>query len=136
MIAHNLPQHSNSFVGRKAELAEVAKRLFDPHCRLLTIVGPGGMGKTRLAIQVCSDTIETKTPHPLTFQDGVYFVSLQALISSEFNLSALADSLNLQFSPDSDPEEHLLRYLRPKSMLLVLDNFEHLLDGADSSAAC
>ncbi len=57
MIVHNLPPQSNSFLGRKVERAEVVERLIDPHCRLLTIVGPGGIGKTRLAIQLSSDVI-------------------------------------------------------------------------------
>lgn len=129
MIAHNLPHHSTTFVGRKTERAEIVERLCDPQCRLLTLVGPGGIGKTRLATQICSDVIESKSPNRHLFQDGVYFVSLQALISSDFNLSVIGDSLNLQFTPDSDPEAQLLRYLRPKYLLLVLDNFEHLLDG-------
>jgi len=74
----------------------------------LTIVGPGGIGKTRLAIQLSSDVIEPKTPQRLLFQDGVYFVSLQPLISSDFNLSVIADSLKPQSSPDSAPEDSLL----------------------------
>jgi predicted ATPase/DNA-binding CsgD family transcriptional regulator len=120
----NFPPFSTPFVGRKRELADIRCLLSDPACRLLTLLGPGGIGKTRLAIEAAQD-IQNRFP------DGVFFVPLQPLASAEFLVSAVADALRLQFYPAGDPHEQLLDYLRDKSLLLVLDNFEHLLTGSD-----
>ena len=119
-----LPVQATTFVGRVTELAEIDALLGDPACRLLTLVGPGGIGKTRLAIEVAADCAER-------FDDGVYFVPLQPLDSPEFIVSAIADVLSFRFSSEGDPGGLLLQYLREKALLLVLDNFEHLLDGAE-----
>lgn len=129
MIVNNLPPQATPFVGRKQELAEITERLRDPTCRLLTLVGPGGMGKTRVALETCKTLIQRQTSDSLICRDGVYFISLQGLISSDFNLSILANSIGLKVSAQDDLEAQLLRHLRPKSVLLILDNFEHLLDG-------
>ncbi len=129
MITHNLPVETTPFVGRKQDLSDIVNRLWDQNCRLLTIVGPGGIGKTRLALHICRVIAESANTQYKPFIDGVYFVPLQSLISTEFKLSTLCDSLGIEFSPNADPEEDLLRFLRPKSSLLVLDNFEHLLNG-------
>ncbi len=124
MHVHSLPHAGAPFVNRVSEIAEITHRLNGSDCRLLTLVGPGGIGKTRLAIRVASDCADQ-------FDDGVYFVSLQPLDSSEFILSAIAGALHFLFSSGVDPRHELFQYLREKTLLLVLDNFEHLLDGAD-----
>ncbi|MEP7293997.1 MAG: AAA family ATPase, partial [Chloroflexota bacterium] len=95
--------------------------LSDPACRLLTLVGPGGIGKTRLALEAARQ---------LPLPENTHFVALQPLASAEFIVSAIADSVGFQFYSGSDPKQQLLDYLREKSRLLLLDNFEHLLDGA------
>jgi len=118
-----LPFQPTTFVNRTTELAELDSLLGDPACRLLTLVGPGGIGKTRLAVRVAKTSAGQ-------FDDGVYFVPLQPLDSPEFIVSAIADSLRFAFSPGVDPQQQLLQYLREKALLLVLDNFDHLLDGA------
>jgi predicted ATPase len=118
---HKLPALPTSLVGRHDELTEIARLLAQPACRLLTLVGPGGIGKTRLALEV------TRLHHD-DFPDGACFVPLQPLNSREFIVSAMAASLQLPFSPNGDWLEQLLEYLREKSLLLVADNFEHLLD--------
>jgi predicted ATPase/DNA-binding CsgD family transcriptional regulator/transcriptional regulator with XRE-family HTH domain len=117
-----LPFRPTTFVGREAELTEVDALLNDPVCRLLTLIGPGGIGKTRLAMQVAVDCAEQ-------FDDGVYFAPLEPLDSPEFIVSTLADVLSFRFSPGVDSGQQLLQYLREKALLLVLDSFEHLLDG-------
>jgi predicted ATPase len=124
MATHNLPTQSTPFIGRVKELAEIAGLLNDPACRLLTLVGPGGIGKTRLAI-------EAARLQQNTFAHGVNLVSLQPVGSSDFIVSAIAEALRFQFYPGGEPKHQLLDYLREKSLLLVLDNFEHLLDSAE-----
>ncbi|MGB9724492.1 MAG: ATP-binding protein, partial [Chloroflexia bacterium] len=120
---HNLPVQPTPFVGREKELAQVLSLLDYPHCRLLTLVGPGGVGKTRLALQAAAEKVEN-------FSHGVYFVPLAALASPEFLVSAIADALRFSFYGPEEPQTQLASYLREKRMLLVLDNFEHLLAGA------
>ena len=120
---HNLPASLTSFVGRKAELAEIQDRLQDCDCRLLTLVGPGGIGKTRLALEAARAQLGD-------FDHGVLFVSLAALQSVEAIAPTVAEALGFSFSKGGNPDRQLLDYLRQKEMLLVLDNFEHLLDGA------
>ncbi len=120
----NLPVPATPLVGREAELAALAELLRDPECRLVTLVGPGGIGKTRLAIEVATAQLEA-------FGDGVCFVSLASLNSPEFMVPAIVAALGFEFFGSTDPGIQLLNYLREKKMLLVLDNIEHLLDGVE-----
>src|SRR5262245_10332446 len=124
MVVHNLPHAATPFVNRDRETAEIAHRLKNADCRLLTLVGPGGIGKTRLAIRVAADCDDQ-------FDDGVYFVPLQPLDSPEFIVSAIIDIVSPQSRSGRDLKHQLLQYLREKAVLLVLDNFEHLQDGAE-----
>jgi predicted ATPase/DNA-binding SARP family transcriptional activator len=119
----HLPTPPTPFIGRERELALVAERLADPACRLLTIVGPGGMGKTRLAIQSAAASQEH-------FPDGVFFVELTAVGSTEQMPAVILSALGAPRG-GLDLRRHLLETLRLRRMLLVLDNFEHLLEGAD-----
>jgi predicted ATPase/DNA-binding CsgD family transcriptional regulator/tetratricopeptide (TPR) repeat protein len=121
--SHNLPFQATPLIGRERELAELAALLDDPHTRLVTIIGPGGMGKTRLALEVA----QAQLRH---FTNGVFFVSLAPLSSPEFIVSHIADAVGFVFHQGTDPKQQLIDYLREKQMLLMLDNFEHLLDGA------
>jgi predicted ATPase/DNA-binding CsgD family transcriptional regulator len=124
LVTSSLPRQLTSFIGREAEMEALVLLLNDPEYRLLTIVGPGGIGKTRLALEVVSR-------EAARFTDGVYFVPLQPLGEAEHILTAIIDVLPLKISDDDDPLQQLLDYLRDKCQLLVLDNFEHLLDGVD-----
>jgi predicted ATPase/DNA-binding SARP family transcriptional activator len=119
----NLPAQPTPFVGRAAELAIIAERLDNPACRLLTIVGPGGAGKTRLALRAAA----AKTAE---FLHGVHFIPLAALETADLLPAAIADVLEFTFARGAAPAAQLVEYLRRKEMLLVLDNFERLLDGA------
>jgi DNA-binding SARP family transcriptional activator/predicted ATPase/Tfp pilus assembly protein PilF len=118
----NLPVQPTAFVGREGELAEVCQLLSRPDCRLLTILGPGGIGKTRLALQAANAKLEA-------FLEGVCFVPLTAASSAEFIISAIADALQFPLTDRQDPHAQLFDYLRGKEMLLVLDSMEHLLAG-------
>lgn len=119
-------QTPTPFIGRSQEIDEISTLLDDPSCRLLTLVGPGGVGKTRLAMEVASHKNDT-------FPDGVYFVSLAPLTRPDDILTAIAEATPFHFYQNSsDPREQFFDYLRErhaKRLLLVLDNFEHLLDG-------
>ena len=121
--SHNLPVQSTPFLGREEEMGEIGKLLNDPSCRLLTLIGPGGIGKTRLAIQSAAENIEK-------FSHGVYFITLEPLTSVDFLISTIASALKFSFYSQKDQKSQLLDYLREKEILLILDNFEHLLEGA------
>ncbi len=122
MVSHNLPPQSTPFIGRTEELAEIDRRLTDPTCRLLTLVGPGGIGKTRLALQAAANQL-------VNYEDGVFFVSLASVSSPNMLASAISSALNSSFYGPDDPNVQIVNYLREKQMLLVLDNFEQLLEG-------
>jgi predicted ATPase/DNA-binding SARP family transcriptional activator len=133
--ANNLPVQLTPFVGRAAELAEVVGRLQDRECRLLTLVGPGGIGKTRMALRVAQQLLTSgQVENP--FGDGIFFVSLAPVASPSEVISAIAAAIGFQFQAEQivdvpqhqQAERQLVDFLRAKSMLLVLDNFEHLLD--------
>ncbi|MBE7555542.1 MAG: tetratricopeptide repeat protein [Anaerolineales bacterium] len=122
---HNLPSQLSPLIGREAELGQIRRLLLDePDCRLLTLVGPGGTGKTRLALAAGAALLEA-------FPHGVYFVSLAPVSEPEFIVSAIAEALNFNFAGAAEPKEQLLTYLHEKNLLLVVDNFEHLLGGAE-----
>lgn len=124
----NLAPTPLSFIGRSQEIHELSALLDDPSCRLLTLVGPGGVGKTRLAVEVASRKHES-------FPDGIFFVPLAPLNRSEDILTAIVEVTPFRFQEDSrDPRDQFLDHLREKHarrVLLLLDNFEHLLDGVD-----
>lgn len=117
---HTLPTQSTHFVGRRRELRELARQLQQPECRLLTLMGIGGMGKTRLALELAQQVQGS-------FADGVLFVPLAALESAEGVISSLVQSLGLKLAPNRDPQAQLLDYLSNKHLLLLLDNFEQVM---------
>jgi len=124
---HNLPQQLTAFVGRELELEELVERLHTPTCRLITIIGLGGIGKSRLALAAAEQVIDH-------FPQGVWFVPLASISpnrSSDGSPDTLAamigQSLGFEFSAASEPTHQIIRYLRHQTLLLVLDNFENLL---------
>lgn len=126
---HNLSPQPTPFVGRQAELAAIAAHLANPDCRLLTITGPGGMGKTRLAVQAAENQIGR-------YLNGIILVPLTAVTTASTGdttglvIEAIAEKLGLSFQGTDSIEAELVDYLRQKEMLLVLDNFEHLVAAA------
>ena len=118
-----LPQTATPFIGREKELAAITSQLNQPDCRLLTLLGPGGIGKTRLAM-------ETAFSMESSFADGAVFVSLAAISAEEDIPSAIARALNISLVSSVAPEDQLRRFLSQRKLLLVLDNIEHLVAGA------
>jgi predicted ATPase/DNA-binding CsgD family transcriptional regulator len=116
-----LPAEPTPFVGRKGELAEINRRLAET--RLLTLIGPGGIGKTRLALKAAEGVAGD-------FVDGCYFVSLVPIHSVDLIIQTIAEGVRFPLATHEDPQHQLIRYLRGKQILLVIDSFEHLLDGA------
>jgi predicted ATPase/class 3 adenylate cyclase len=119
-IPNNLPVQLTDFVGRHSELEE-AKRLLE-QSRLLTILAPGGAGKTRLAVQLAADATGD-------YPNGVFFIGLADITLPDSIVQAIADGIGLALSTDEDERVQLLTYLGNKAQLLVFDNCEHLLDG-------
>lgn len=125
-LRHNLPALSTSFVGRDPELVELAGLLAEPDCRLLSVLGPGGIGKTRFALRAAHEQVEQGS-----FRDGVFFVPLEALREAAAIPAGVAQALGLALSEHDDSRSALLEYLSDRQLLLVLDNVEHLLEGVD-----
>jgi predicted ATPase/DNA-binding CsgD family transcriptional regulator len=120
----NLPQQLTPFIGREVELARLTDLIADVRVRLVTITGAGGTGKTRLAIEAARQSTGN-------FSDGVFFVSLARISDLHNIVSAVMDDLGVRFQSGDRLDQQLVAHLRDKRILLVLDNFEHLLAGAD-----
>lgn len=122
----NLPVLPTPLIGRTHELNELSRLLRDPQCRLLTLVGPGGIGKTRLAVEVATQLQDG-------FADGAYFAPLASVDSARFLIPVIADSIGFAFQSmtPADPKMQLFNYLQGKQVLLLGDNIEHLLKEPD-----
>jgi predicted ATPase/transcriptional regulator with XRE-family HTH domain len=118
----NLPVLPIPLIGRQRELDDLSQLLSNPQCRLLTLVGPGGIGKTHLAI-------ETAARMQAVFADGVFFVPLDPVNTTRFIVPMIADAMGFAFENENpvEPKTQLFDYLREKQALLLMDNIEHLL---------
>lgn len=127
-VPNNLPIQLSSFVGREAEVGALLELLRRPGIRLLTLTGPGGTGKTRLALQAAAEALGK-------FPDGVFVVVLDSLPAGAAVASAIARTLGAREAPGQTPVEAVAELVRRRRMLLVLDNFEHVVDAAPDVAA-
>lgn len=125
---HNLPRSMTPFLGRSEEIKAIRDWLRSPNNALVSIVGEGGIGKSRLALAVCAEMLHL-------FTDGVWFVPLVEIEAGETAESrigaAIGRAIHLDFDASTTVKEQLLTYLQQRNMLLVLDNFEHLIGKAD-----
>jgi predicted ATPase len=120
---NNLPTQPTPLVGREREVAEVREMVHRTETRLLTLTGPGGTGKTRLALQAAADLLDD-------FPDGAFFVPLATLTDPELFTPTVARTLGVRETGEGTLEEVLKSYLRERRLLLVLDNFEQVLEAA------
>lgn len=121
--AHNLPVQVTSFVGREEEIQEAIRML--QSARILTLLGPGGTGKSRLALQIAAECAEH-------FPDGTFFVPLAPVTDPNLVPSTILGALGVPASTRSrSPREHLLDFFTDRSSLLLLDNFEQIIDGGE-----
>jgi predicted ATPase/DNA-binding SARP family transcriptional activator len=123
----NLPTQPTALVGRERELGEARERLLREDIRLLTFTGPGGTGKTRLALQVAAEVVEQ-------FPAGTFFVGLAPIADPELVVPAIARALSVRESAGRSVAETLEDYLRERKLLLLIDNFEHVVTGAPAVA--
>ena len=117
---NNLPLQLTRFIGRQEEVSEIKRRLLNG-ARLLTLTGPGGTGKTRLALEVAAETLAV-------FEDGAWFVDLAPIMDSALVISTIAEILGVKEKPGRPLQDALERTLRDKAMLVVLDNFEQVVE--------
>ncbi|HSM58368.1 MAG TPA: BTAD domain-containing putative transcriptional regulator [Candidatus Sulfomarinibacteraceae bacterium] len=117
---HNLPPDPTPFVGRQQDLAKISQLLADPRLRLLTVLGPGGAGKTRLAVEAARRCLGH-------FLEGVWYVNLTGVERARLLPGAIAGALGLSLPQNADVQSHLLGFLRDRELLLLLDNFEQLV---------
>ncbi|MGH7318114.1 MAG: ATP-binding protein, partial [Candidatus Rokuibacteriota bacterium] len=130
---NNLPVQPTALIGRVREVAAGRGFLQHSDARMLTLTGPGGVGKTRLGLQIAAETLRE-------FPDGTFFIDLAPIISEDLVIPSIAKTLSVQEAANRTILDRLKEYLRDRHLLLVLDNFEHVLTAAaqvaDLLSAC
>jgi len=122
-VPNNIPMELSRFFGRRAELAQLRDYLHNPHLRLVTMIGQGGTGKTRLAIEAVRQNMRL-------FPDGVWFVKLEGVVSADLVLPEIYKVLGITYPQREKAQDELIEYMNGHHILMVLDNFEQLLDAS------
>jgi len=122
-LPSSLPDRPTPFIGRERELTEVITLLKTPSCRLVTFTGPGGVGKTRLALEAARALLDY-------YEDGIFFVNLAPIFAPDMVAGRIARMLGFKEGPARSPVETIIDHLRGRHCLLLLDNFEHLIESA------
>ena len=122
-LPNNLPAPINSFIGRETEVRCITEYFTDRQDRLVTLTGPGGIGKTRLSLRVATELHDT-------YPDGVWFIALADLKQPKHVITEIATALALPLKSTQDVMEQVISHLSGKTLLLVLDNFEHLMEAS------
>ncbi len=125
MTLAQIPRQSTSIVGRARELGEISALLSEPQCRLVTLLGPGGIGKTRLALEAAD-----QQRRQANFADGVVLVDLAGTVAPDFVPAAIGGALEISLWGPEEPLVQVMSYLHDKQVLLIVDNLEHLLEGS------
>jgi hypothetical protein len=120
-LPNNLPAQTTEFIGREAEINEIVKLLSKQSTRLLTLTGPGGTGKTRLSQEAAAEMLED-------FPDGVFFIPLAPISDPELVPTTIARTIGVREGGGLPPQENLKAFLNNKHLLLLLDNFEQVMD--------
>jgi predicted ATPase/DNA-binding SARP family transcriptional activator len=123
-IKNILPEKATPFIGREAEISRLVKFLSDPYSRLITIAGPGGVGKTSLALEV-GRFVNIRGRH--LYLNGVVFVELSSASSLDNILAGIAEALSYVFQRGIEKKTQIIQQLKDKELLIILDNFEHLV---------
>jgi DNA-binding SARP family transcriptional activator/predicted ATPase len=130
MSLHNLPAPTTEFVGRQTELAELRRVLAAPNGRFLTLLGPGGVGKTRLAMHFAAELVDSQ---PGMFLHGIRFVPLHTVADEPILVTKMAEALGLSFRGTEPSKDQLINYLYQKEMLIILDNVEQMMGNSQTA---
>ena len=125
-IEHNLPKQINSFVARERELQELANKINNPDCHLVTILGSGGIGKSRLALEFAKSLLENQQ-----FSDGIFYVPIEQIESESELVKLIASSVGIEFFGPASTREQLFNQLKYREALLILDSFEMAISQTD-----